>query len=1412
MPTTPPNDSAAGSTQQDPAPPQDHRPSQSLSLAPPHRRYLRVIVFLLVALAVLVGVLAFALSEVPALARGPGAQMVGKLLGRPVTLERMRIDPFSLHVHIDGLQIGEATRQQGFMGPVRRVTAGGAGAAAGAGEGAGSGSGGGSGGVADKAESTPPPFASLGAFDVTLSPASLIHGYPIVSSVRADRLSVHLARDIHGRLNVQDLMDRFLKAPSKGPTPALVLRDVVLHDGALTWDDGVTGAHHGLTGMELALPWFSTREDDADKPVAPQFYGHLDERLLVLYGNAAAKDRAEALTVHFEVEDLHLPDYTDLVPVPGQLQLRDGRFDARMDAHVRIQPGALPQVSLAGDFILRDLDVRDTAEAGQPMLALQRLEVPVREYRMSDGLLHLGQLSVRGFRVHAGRAADGTIDWVSMLQRVEASRTKADATDQKAGKVDQAHQGGEPGKAGGGVRHLLLDGIDFAGGEASWDDLATGTPVHLELREATLKVGAVRWPDADHTPFQLSLQGDRQEQIVLDGTLSTPGPALKARATLTRIDLQRVSPYFAGELPVRVDSSPFSTAADLELGLDVQKPDAQKADAKAPYARIHGLQFSLPSVAVHDREHDALLVHVHDLQIHDLEADSRTGVLSIGTLDWSALETGQQVGTAAARFTQLSANRLQKQAHIGTLDITGLRLPADGHGAILHADGIDADLPAQRYAMHSVAAADLALPTGLSVGAVRAANAVAELADGHYHADQLNAAAVAAPGDNRLGGLTLTNADVRLARQHLAQLGSLNAVDLALGGRIKLALLEANSSKVDLDQHTFSLDLLHLADLQTDVLRERDGAINTGTLMKALDGIPGYQAAPATSAATSRTAANDTRTLGGWQGKLGQLKVDNASGSLRDETHMPAATARWQQVQILLTQLSTQAVDPARFSLTGQVNRGTQITLKGHIRAAPLDGKLHLTVAQDFAQPEWQTWLPPGVPLQIRQGGLNLDARLQLSGTLAAPQWVLDGSAALSTIVLAATGDTQALLSWKRLASDGVHVTSQPLDVHLQHVQLDGLNASLQLEPDGSINLTRVLAGKPASSKGLVLAPASGAVVTPPLPLTIDTIDLNDAQLDFQDHFVKPEYAAHLNHVDGKLTGLSSRPESRGKLTLAGTLDGGASVTVAGLLNPLASPLFLDLQSQVHDFELGPLTSYSTRFTGFPITRGKLSFDIAYKLDHGKITAGNHLRLDQLTLGDRKDIPGIKAIPMDMAVNLLKDSNGVIEVDLPIEGTLADPQFNLGGIIGQLVSRAVERAVTAPFRWLGSLFGGEHAENFGWVGFAAGSDALDSVAVDKLQHLALALTSKPALSVDIRAYADAVRDLAALSAQARTNPDAISELSARRMRAAQDWLTGPGKIEPGRVFVAGDDAGSADQAATPAAAAAAPSRVQFTLH
>jgi hypothetical protein len=249
------------------------------------------------------------------------------------------------------------------------------------------------------------------------------------------------------------------------------------------------------------------------------------------------------------------------------------------------------------------------------------------------------------------------------------------------------------------------------------------------------------------------------------------------------------------------------------------------------------------------------------------------------------------------------------------------------------------------------------------------------------------------------------------------------------------------------------------------------------------------------------------------------------------------------------------------------------------------------------------------------------------------------------------------------------------------------------------------------------------------MPMSIKKIVFHAGQAHFADLSVQPNFSTGIQNIEGTVLGLSSKTNSRAAVDVHGAVDAFSPVSISGEVNVLSAALYTDLALSFRNMELSTFNPYSGKFAGYNITKGKLTTELHYKVEGRKLDAQHHITVEQLEFGDKTASKDAVSLPIKLAVALLKDRNGVIDLDFPVAGTLDDPTFRLGPLIWKVFVNILEKAVTAPFALLGSLFGG--GPDLQFIDFQPGHAELDPAGTDKVHAVVKALNGRPQLKIDV---------------------------------------------------------------------------------
>ena len=687
------------------------------------------------------------------------------------------------------------------------------------------------------------------------------------------------------------------------------------------------------------------------------------------------------------------------------------------------------------------------------------------------------------------------------------------------------------------------------------------------------------------------------------------------------------------------------------------------------------------------------------------------------------------------------------------LDKAGLRISGNATDALATVNAKLTDLP-------------------LNAGAAYLAQFLKPRLDGVLNAD-LALTWAAARGPDQPMALTLNFPNLAVDKLALTQTSAGQAAAKTKSPLASIKRLQLAKLDVDVPRKTVGLGQLSVTQPKLSLQRFTDGH------WMVEDWLVGAAAPAPVRTPTKAMPAEPT-----WQLALADVSVTQGELTYVDDSSSKSVAFDVSALSLQVKQLAWPArakSKPASWTLAAHMRQGQtepgMLSGRGTASLSPVHVQADLT-AQRLPMQAFAPYLASVAKLDLLRADTSFKGRVDMVSQANGLALQVKGDLKLEDLRVDTLAQpepfkpAEELLSWKYLSLGGLAVVMQPgqaPQIEVGQTSLSDFFAKLTLSETGRLNLQDVTAseanpaGTPASTVSLA-ANAGGSTHTATLPATstskneasspddkrasaaIDAQDgmapvvkfgpvsLTNGRVDFNDRFIKPNYSARLSELTGKLSAFSSVAEGGqvqlADLELRGRVEGTASLEILGKVNPLAKPVALDIQGRVRDLELAPLSTYSARYAGYGIERGKLSVDVAYKVQpDGQLTASNNIVLNQLKFGDK--VPGAEnSLPVKLAVALLADRNGVIDIDLPVSGSLNEPQFRLGPIVFKLIVNLIVKAVTAPFSLLASALGGG-GDELSMVSFAPGSAVLSTEAKAGLDKVAKALEARPALKMTV---------------------------------------------------------------------------------
>ena len=589
---------------------------------------------------------------------------------------------------------------------------------------------------------------------------------------------------------------------------------------------------------------------------------------------------------------------------------------------------------------------------------------------------------------------------------------------------------------------------------------------------------------------------------------------------------------------------------------------------------------------------------------------------------------------------------------------------------------------------------------------------------------------------------------VRVSNARLAISGVTVSDPITKEGRLTIGNFSGEAIEMDPSAKTLSLGQLKTDGIQLLLDRQPDGRLIFTT--------PAGSAREKDPPAIEKPAADPPLTpdTAAWAMTFGKILVGNGTVRVKDHTLKGKPVTAVTLETLDLENLTTEAGKTGSIAALKIKDEGSgRITASGDLQLTPFYSRLNIqTESIDLRR--FETYFTDQVKFSLKSGWLHSEGKLT-AGISQKGQFTAgyNGSLSLRNVGMTEKGSGQELLNWQSLYLSGIDYLSDPSRLTVDEVAFTDFYGRVIIDPEGSVNLRKAFAPSNPSGTGKAKqdAPrvsASGkkrveTSTTSGMPFSIKKITLQNGRVKFTDLLSKPNVEADLSAIGGHVSGIDSKADSRADVFLKGLWENHAPLEIKGTVNLLSAAQHLDLKGTVQEIDLKPFSPYSARYLGYPLNQGRLTLELTYQIIENHLNGQNRAFIQDLTLGDKVQSPDAIAIPVSLAISLLKDNQGNIDLDIPVEGDVNDPNFSLGKTILVVVKNTLFKLISAPFSWIGSLVGSSEKLNF--ISFDIGRSDILPAESKKLDDLAKALTLRPNLTLEIQGEANSDSDGEALS-------------------------------------------------------------------
>ncbi len=572
------------------------------------------------------------------------------------------------------------------------------------------------------------------------------------------------------------------------------------------------------------------------------------------------------------------------------------------------------------------------------------------------------------------------------------------------------------------------------------------------------------------------------------------------------------------------------------------------------------------------------------------------------------------------------------------------------------------------------------------------------------------------------------------------------------------------NANYDLAASELVIDAIDLAGVKTAVAIAKNKQLNWNNILE-------KPASAAKPAAATQPSDQPAMAL-----KLGRFGVEGIQVAVSDLSTPAPMKLDIVNGRVKASDLSLDLDKPIGLEAALDVRQGGKLSASGSLVPGKASGRLNLKLAGLSLKP-FAPYVSQVARLDLRSGAAYTSGRLDFASGRKGMKLNYGGGFAINDLAIIEEDTAEAFLGWEKLASSNLKVGLAPDRLHMNELVATKPFGKVIIFEDQTINLKRIMRNQPAPPQAAkpetaraeaakpaeVKAAAAAKESAEGFPIAIERLKIDNANAEFADLSLTPQFGTRMHSLSGVITGLSTDPATTAQVELDGSVDDYGSARVRGSIQPFRATDYTDLKLSFRNLEMNNLTPYSGKFAGRKIDSGRLSVDLEYKIKDRQLAGENKFVINKLKLGERVDSPTAMKLPLDLAIALLQDSNGVIDLDLPISGSLDDPQFSYGKIVWKAIVNVLTKLVTAPFRAIGSLLG-ISSEKLEAIEFDPGSSALLPPEQEKLKAVSEAMGKRPALTLALQPAYDP-----------KVDRRALQELAMRRQAAA---VAGT-KLEPG---------------------------------
>ncbi|QOP46619.1 DUF748 domain-containing protein [Sulfurimonas paralvinellae] len=528
-----------------------------------------------------------------------------------------------------------------------------------------------------------------------------------------------------------------------------------------------------------------------------------------------------------------------------------------------------------------------------------------------------------------------------------------------------------------------------------------------------------------------------------------------------------------------------------------------------------------------------------------------------------------------------------------------------------------------------------------------------------------------------------------------------------------------------------------LNDFTTNVVRYKDAKLNVADVVVAKEAKQGQKQPK------SAKAEKPFRV------KIKHIAMNNAKVLVEDRAISKVQKQRLDKINVIVHDFDIQKRSWLRYKASMRINRKGKLTASGKLQHTPLKQSGTLSL-QRLSLKELTPYLQEQSYVSIDDGRFSLRVDESYSKSKKYPDVRVHGEAALDSLFISNTNDVNSsLFSLNELRIKPFTLELFPNRLYIDNVAVDSFYVAAKIDENKTINFAKLMKQSAETNENNVTTAVDKNIskkTKKSFPVKIAKINVTNGSASFSDLSLPIKFKTDIHDLNGAVYAVSNSPGDTTYINIDGEVDKYGSTKLSGSVDSFNPKEYTDLSFNFKNLDLHNMSGYSASFAGYPIDSGKLYLDLGYQIMHSELSATNNIMIKKIKLGKEMEGDDVNHLPLGFVIGLLEDSDGIIDIDMPIKGNVDEPDFKYGALVWKTLGNLIAKAVTSPFKFLGSMMGldGEELE---FIAFEFGKSDIMAPQREKLDKLAKLMNKRPKLILQVNAVYDEVYDLKALKRQ-----------------------------------------------------------------